>query len=983
MTRRARAAGIVGLVVSILTVVVPAHLDAQQPDSTRTKIFERLRQLARPPGLDSTLLVDDSVRQAQLQAERAAQSNSSSFDSIAAQLLALPGFAVTRYEAAGAEFGSTDRRLSLIGSENQRPVVRRDDFELSADTAIDFDEERGLVIARGEAQFSRPNSEPLSSQQLIYDLNADRGTALGARTIYNEGADWRVAGDLTSVQPGLFWGRHISFTSCELDEPHYHFATGEIKWLSEDWFVARNVTLKFADVPVLWLPFLAQGLGSGRSSGLLPPTFSINDIVRTSGSYQRRISGLGFYWAMSDYTDAQISMDWFSERFFSLQGGFNYFWAKQFLRGGVNYREFWEADGSSQRTLNTRNSWEINERTSLAVDASYASSGDFIRRESRNPLEVIQSIDSNARFTRRFDWGTTNIGASRKQFLSNDRVEMTLPSVSLSLTPLTFFKAPTGRERWYNNLSWSGGASLNRNVNDQPVLADTAVFSFGTADLINTRGNLNSSFTLGSFGFSQNVSLTEKITQGVPESVLTGDTLLPSSQVRDISEGLIDWSSTLDYQLGLIGSLTFTPRLRLSGQLLRSDTIPDAVSYVSGPRRSSFGAQLKFDLYGFGPGFGPFERIRHKFSPAFDYDYAPEVSPTEIQARVFGNSRVIAKRNQISVTLNNTWEAKLNEDAARQADSAQAAFDSIAVLDSIAADSLGIAPDSTSVLGPDGQPQAGVETLGVNPFDRGEPTRPASGSQPVQLLGLSLSAVQYDFVVADSTGRWEDGLQSTELQARVTSDYLRGLSLSSTVDLFDRSDPTGGTGTGVGERRFDMHLKAVNLGFSLNSNSTIFRWLGFFRGLGGGGDDGEVAAAPPPEDPLSEGSISNETNIVPTADPFRSPAARRGGRGFNASFTYSLQRPRDPALQRSELLTSNVSFSPTERWDVTWRTSYDREQGQFLDHIVRLTRDMHRWDANFDFIQTVTGNWTFRFEVSLRDNQDLKFDYEQRSLDRR
>ena len=32
-------------------------------------------------------------------------------------------------------------------------------------------------------------------------------------------------------------------------------------------------------------------------------------------------------------------------------------------------------------------------------------------------------------------------------------------------------------------------------------------------------------------------------------------------------------------------------------------------------------------------------------------------------------------------------------------------------------------------------------------------------------------------------------------------------------------------------------------------------------------------------------------------------------------------------------------------------------------------------------MQTATGNWSFRFEVSLTDNRDLKFDYRQRNLD--
>ena len=112
--------------------------------------------------------------------------------------------------------------------------------------------------------------------------------------------------------------------------------------------------------------------------------------------------------------------------------------------------------------------------------------------------------------------------------------------------------------------------------------------------------------------------------------------------------------------------------------------------------------------------------------------------------------------------------------------------------------------------------------------------------------------------------------------------------------------------------------------------------------------------------------------------------ARRssGGRGgWNAQLSYALQRPRGENLTASQMITGTVTMRPTEAWDVSWRTAYDVERGAFNDHTIRLSRDIHRWTANFDFLQTATGNWTFRFEVSLTDNQDLKFDYEQRNLD--
>jgi hypothetical protein len=111
----------------------------------------------------------------------------------------------------------------------------------------------------------------------------------------------------------------------------------------------------------------------------------------------------------------------------------------------------------------------------------------------------------------------------------------------------------------------------------------------------------------------------------------------------------------------------------------------------------------------------------------------------------------------------------------------------------------------------------------------------------------------------------------------------------------------------------------------------------------------------------------------------RGPGAGRSGE-WSVNLSYALNRPRS-GQGVSEMIQAGLTLQPTEKWQMTWRTGYDLEQSQFTDHIIRLTRDLHRWQANFDFLQTATGNWSFRFEVSLLDNEDLRFDYRQRSLD--
>jgi hypothetical protein len=81
------------------------------------------------------------------------------------------------------------------------------------------------------------------------------------------------------------------------------------------------------------------------------------------------------------------------------------------------------------------------------------------------------------------------------------------------------------------------------------------------------------------------------------------------------------------------------------------------------------------------------------------------------------------------------------------------------------------------------------------------------------------------------------------------------------------------------------------------------------------------------------------------------------------------------------MVNGTVSFQPTELLAVSWTTAYDVEARQFSDHMVTVMRDMYDWEATFGFRQAVNGNWTFRFEVSLKANRDLRFDHETRNVD--
>ena len=963
----------------------PSPLTAQVSDSLRAAMQERLERLDRRVG-DSTGLLPDSLEEAEEDPSR---------DSTLLALLELEDYGLVEYRSEGASYDPLNSILMLLGSGGNS-VLTRDGRELSGDSLF-FDEAAGRLVTFGEvANYKAQDGNDLKADRFIYDLREQRGTALGASTEMGAMAgNWRVSGDFPSVSETISYGHDLLFTTCDEEHPHYHFVARRTKLTPSGWMVARNVVLYFGDVPVFWLPFLSQSTEQGRRTGLLPVRFSVNDIVRTSESYSRRVSNIGYYWAINDYADAQVGLDWWSGNYTALTGGLQYRWQRQFQDGRADFRQFWRENGGSELAFNARYNWQMSERTQLRLSARYASSSSFVRQNSFDPREVTQSIDSEGGYNRRFDWGNVALNAVRKHYLSDDRKELTLPSASVSLSTITLLPAPVSRARFYNNTTFSASGRLNRSVRDLPqqVLGENG-FNFGLADTEAWRGGFSASLAAGALSVSQTMNFNRNVTLGIPDGFFTpgpppsmggigsvADLQRPAffprlaEETGDFQADEVTWSTTINYQRNLVGSTTITPRLSFSGRSIRSDTSSVGSGYTAAPNRIAFGAQLKSDVYGFYAG----GRVRHKFSPTFDYAYTPRTEPSEVQTAVFGPTGA-QPRNEIVIGLNQTIEMRVGGE----------------VEDSAAADA---------------------------PIDRTAGPRRLPQSRKLSVLAWRTSAVTYDFEQASELGDFTRGFaDNLKLQNQLSSDMLRGFTVSIEHDLFDDS---GVSATG-GSRVFAPVLSSMNLSFSLSNRTPVFGWLGsLLPGRGGArvaaesdeadaaGDDPEPAGEtageeetgagfgdPGPPDPFGEDPAFEdpsgfesedlgEATVVPGGRGRRSTGGtgggggRRGGVGdWNTSLSYSLTRARGVDFGGSQMLQASLNFNPTENWSVRARSSYDIEAGVFNDHTITLQRNLHRWEADFSFRQTPSGNWSFVFEVALRDNRDLHFDYEQRATGR-
>ncbi len=181
---------------------------------------------------------------------------------------------------------------------------------------------------------------------------------------------------------------------------------------------------------------------------------------------------------------------------------------------------------------------------------------------------------------------------------------------------------------------------------------------------------------------------------------------------------------------------------------------------------------------------------------------------------------------------------------------------------------------------------------------------------------------------------------------------------------------------GVGEEReFSPILSELTGSFTFSSA----RGLGGLLGLGGGG-------AGPRGDPqrrIRQGVDSRYRlqSFEENPDP-RDPGLRGAG-PWNLSLTYSLSRRRkEEGGEDRQSLGGVLSLTPTPNWSLSWRTDYNLTDGEFGRHLVTLDRDLHRWIASFVFARSPNGNLIFQMSVALRDAPDLKFDYDQRTLNR-
>ncbi len=276
-------------------------------------------------------------------------------------------------------------------------------------------------------------SETYEGWKIGYNFKSQKGlVTLGEtemdQSYYHGEQIKKIDKDMMFISNGIF-------TSCDLDHPHYFFFSPRMRVTIQDKIVAEPIYLYVADVPVFVLPFGVFPSQGGRRSGIIAPAYGED---ATRGKY---ISHLGYYDAISDYTDLAVAGDWYPEGGWQALSNFRY--AKRYDFSGALTGEYSRlligeptdpdrTDQSNYRVNLTHNQ-TFDPTTRLDVNFTFASNNSY--KTSNNYDDYLQQeIYSNATLNKSWE-GTNNsmsLNISRTQDLIQGSITSTIPTINFS-----------------------------------------------------------------------------------------------------------------------------------------------------------------------------------------------------------------------------------------------------------------------------------------------------------------------------------------------------------------------------------------------------------------------------------------------------------------------------------------------------------------------------------------------------------------------
>ncbi len=383
----------------------------------------------------------------------------------------------------------------------------------------------------------KEGAEVYEGKTMKYNFKSGRGLLSLVKT--KTDGSYYTGNKINKVDKDTYFIEDGIFTTCDDSTcPHYYFTASKMKVMHKQQLVAEWIFINFGGVPLpIPLPFAVFPIESGRRSGILPPTFG------SDGTYGTYFSRFGYFWAISDYMDWNLTADYYTRGSYKFDSRFRY--TKRYDYSGnieASYGNFVQGEETdANRVENTEWRFRLNHNQSITptsrIDAKLEFiSGSNISRDINDLNQVLRNdAISNATYFKQWEesGNSLSLSYSRSQNFENNNISEVLPNVTFSVAQSYPFRDNTGSQEWYETFGYSYSGQFQNNRNK-------------TAGNLSIRGgiqhNINASLSpkIGYFSISPNFRYNESwynkaVTKFASEND-TGAYFVQTDDIKQINE---------------------------------------------------------------------------------------------------------------------------------------------------------------------------------------------------------------------------------------------------------------------------------------------------------------------------------------------------------------------------------------------------------------------------------------------------------------
>ena len=367
-------------------------------------------------------------------------------------------------------YGSGELQYKSMGLKAEYIRVNMDSSMLYAQGVMDTIENEWV----GKPVFSEGN-DSYETEQIRFNLKTQK--ALIRNAVTEQGEGYIIADKTKKVENDVLMMAGGKYTTCnDHDHPHFYMQLTKAKVKPGSYIASGPAYLVVGDVPLpLAIPFGFFPFTQQYSSGLIMPNFG-DDYTR--GLYMR---GLGYYFAINDYMDLQVTGDIYTRGTWAVYASSKYVKRYKF-RGNVSINYRWDVTGEKDMpdynvAKNLSVQWSHSQDSKANPYNNFSASVNFkTSGYNRSNINSYYNMQANAEnttsssisYTQRFPDSPWNIGLSMNltQRTKDSTLNVTLPSLTVSMSRIYPFKRKVrvGKEKWYEKISLQYNGSFTNSI---------------------------------------------------------------------------------------------------------------------------------------------------------------------------------------------------------------------------------------------------------------------------------------------------------------------------------------------------------------------------------------------------------------------------------------------------------------------------------------------------------------------------------------